>query len=81
MPDERLALNVLFPYMVMGGRGVVMTESILRGFFAGIRERLGGEGAQAFLYLIGLDMGGEVYETIKPLLLERSLENLSYSAA
>lgn len=75
MPDERLALNVLFPYMVMGGRGVVMTESILRGFFAGIRERLGGEGAHAFLYLIGLDMGGEVYEAIKPLLLERSLEN------
>ncbi|MCD6421378.1 MAG: hypothetical protein J7L17_03095 [Thaumarchaeota archaeon] len=75
MPDEKLALNVLFPYMVMGGRGIVITESILRGFFAGIRERLGEDGAQAFLYLIGLDMGGEVYEAIKILLLERSLES------
>ena len=43
-PDERLALNVLFSYTIMGERGVIITRSILEGFLNGVREKLGRAG-------------------------------------
>ncbi|RLG06192.1 MAG: hypothetical protein DRN68_07360 [Thaumarchaeota archaeon] len=73
MPEERLALNVLFPYMVMGRRGMIITESILEGFTNGVREKFGESGAEAFLYLIGLDIGREIFTAIRPLLAEKTV--------
>ena len=73
MPEESLALNVFFPYMIMGGRGVIITESILEGFLNGVRKKLGDGGAKAFLYLIGLDIGKEVFTAIHPLLAEKTI--------
>jgi len=72
-PDERLALNVLFPYVIMGERGVIITRSILEGFLNGVREKLGEGGAAAFLYLIGLDIGREIFSAIRTLLAGKTV--------
>lgn len=73
MPEENLALNILFPYMIMGERGVIITKAILEGFLNGVRRKLGEGGAKAFLYLIGLDIGREVFTAIHPLLAEKTI--------
>ena len=72
-PDERLALNVLFPYMIMGERGVIVTKPILEGFLNGVREKLGEGGAAAFLYLIGLDIGRKIFSAIRTLLAGKTV--------
>ena len=72
-PDEGLALNVLFPYMIMGERGVIITKPILEGFLNGVREKLGEGGAAAFLYLIGLDIGRKIFSAIRILLAGKTV--------
>lgn len=38
--DDRLALDVMFPYNVAGRRAAVLRESIYSGLFNGMRENL-----------------------------------------
>jgi len=73
MPDKRLALNVLFPYKVMGERAVVMMEAVYSGFMNGMRRRLTEGGAKAFLYLIGVEVGKELFMSIAQILRGKSL--------
>ena len=68
IPDNRLALNVLFPYKIMGMRGAIVPEVLCSGFLIGMRKRLGEGGAKAFLYLIGIEVGKELYSFIKTVL-------------
>ena len=73
LPNEKLALNVFFPILTLGERSIILRERIYSGFFNGLRERMGEGGAKAFLYLIGLNMGKKIAQSLHHLLGETDL--------
>lgn len=72
-PDERLALNIFFPYMVMDERAIIMREAVYSGLFNGLRELMKEGGAKTFLYMIGVQTGKEVTNSLKPILEGKSI--------
>ena len=59
--------------MIMKQRAIIFRESIYGSLFNGIRERFGESGANAFLYMIGLDAGREAAHSLSDFLTGKSM--------